>query len=194
MIGQDRDILPLAALINQVDTAPIGVHLEELGHDGALVLLFDQLMTRDPDAISFYASVNRWRYLLGKPSDSLLAATVDGERNRVLEARDAPITMISDKVALIESPLWGFDVWYENAPIILKFSGPGIPDNITVGAPSDGVAEDLYGPGGLSNLWPQLLPEGWGGRGSIGGSPRGAVMTREQALAAAHFLADNIQP
>lgn len=63
---------------------------------------------------------------------------------------------------------------------------------ITVGCASPEVAQALLGPGGLRAVFP-LLPRreegGWGGREAIGGSPRGAVMTADDAREAADIIA-----
>ena len=58
-------------------------------------------------------------------------------------------------------------------PVVVALTDKG---NITIGCPNERIAETLFGKGGLTNLF-QKLGEGWGGRGSVGGSPRGAIMT-----------------
>ena len=62
---------------------------------------------------------------------------------------------------------------------------------ITAGCASPAVAEALLGPGGLMAVFP-LLPRradaGWGGREAIGGSPRGAIMTEDDAREAAALI------
>ena len=54
--------------------------------------------------------------------------------------------------------------------------------NVMVSCPNRQVAELAFGPGGLKNVFP-LLPaingKEWGGRESVGGSPRGAVVPEE---------------
>ena len=51
--------------------------------------------------------------------------------------------------------------------------------NVMISCPCRQVAELAFGPGGLKNVFP-LLPEidgkGWGGRESVGGSPRGVAV------------------
>jgi len=54
------------------------------------------------------------------------------------------------------------------------------PENVTVACPNRSVAELAFGPGGLFNVYsklPELEGKKWGGRESIGGSPRGVVVT-----------------
>ncbi|MEM1008616.1 MAG: hypothetical protein AAGJ35_06385, partial [Myxococcota bacterium] len=82
------------------------------------------------------------------------------------------------RVLLVESCVWGFDRWYRKAPIVVSYSRRSA--SITVGSPSVEVAEQTCGAGGLMNVF-ALLGKGWGGRASIGGSPRGAKMTFKQA-------------
>jgi len=53
-------------------------------------------------------------------------------------------------------------------------------ENITISCPNRSVAELAFGPGGLLNIYPKLPElEGkkWGGRESVGGSPRGAAVS-----------------
>ena len=60
---------------------------------------------------------------------------------------------------------------------------------VSIGCQDAGTAEKLFGPGGLRNVFPHLLPAGWGGREAIGGSPRGTRLTRAQARGSAHAVA-----
>lgn len=185
-----KDISVLAALVNQVDTAPIGVRLEET-EEGVTLLLWNQLSSSVQDATAFHAGIDRWRCLLGRAPKALLAAAKGEEANRVAEARKAKVERVGVSVALIESPVWGFDVWYaEVAPVIVAFVAAN--GAITLGCPDAGVAERLFGEGGLKAVFPKLQPAGWGGREAVGGSPRGVKFTREDAVAAAKVLAENL--
>jgi hypothetical protein len=182
-----RDLGTLAALVNQVDIAPIGVRLEE-SDEGCTLLLWNQLSGSVQDATAVYGGVDRWRTLLaGRPLKALLAATKQEESDRVAVARQAKVERVSEQVVLVESAAWGFDVWYaEHAPVVVALT-PN--QNVTIGCPDNVTAERLLGQGGLKSIFDQLKPEGWGGRESIGGSPRGAKLTREQALEAARTIA-----
>lgn len=54
--------------------------------------------------------------------------------------------------------------------------------NVMLACPNTAVAERAFGPGGLKNVFPRLpRVEGkeWGGRESVGGSPRGVVFPAE---------------
>jgi hypothetical protein len=178
----------LAKLIDRVDTDPISVDLSAEGEDGAKLLLFDQMASHVEDAPSFYAGVDRWRLLTSeRPPAALLKATLAEEAARVETAKRARIISRTEHVVAVASDAWGFDVWYRQyAPIIVAFTPEG---RITVGARSKDVAEKLLGEGGLKNAFPVLTPEGWGGREAIGGSPRGAMMTEDQAAFACRQIA-----
>jgi hypothetical protein len=182
-----KDITSLAELVNKVDTAPIGVRLEETDN-GTLLLLWNQMGSSAQDESAFHAGVDRWRALLGRAPKALLAAAKTEEAARVAEARKATVDRISDKVAVVESAAWGFDVWYaEVAPIVVAYVAAN--GNVTIGCPDVEAAERHFGPGGLKNVFAKLEPQGWGGREAIGGSPRGQKLTREQALEAAKVIA-----
>lgn len=184
-----RDLTVLSELVNRVDINPIGVRLEET-QDGCMLLLWNQLGSSSQDAMAFYAGVDRWRSLLTRQPGALLDAAKTEETVRVSKAREAHVERVSEHVALVESEVWGFDVWYaDHAPVIVARTVRG---NVTVGCPNIEEAERLFGKGGLKNVWQKLQPDGWGGRESIGGSPRGAILNREEALAAARVIAGAI--
>lgn len=181
-----KDITSLAELVNKVDTAPIGVRLEETD-EGVTLLLWNQMSSSSQDETAFHAGIDRWRALMGRAPKALLAAAKTEEANRVAEARKAEVIKVSDKVAVVESAAWGFDVWYaEVAPIIVAYVATN--GNVTIGCPDTESAEKFFGKGGLKNVFAKLEPQGWGGREAIGGSPRGQKLTREQALAAAEII------
>ncbi len=189
-----RDLSGLAELINRVDLAPVGVDLarEEWG---PWLLLWNALGSPVQDTLAFEGGVDRWRGLLkGRSFTSLLDAVRGEEAARLAEAHRAAASAerISDHVVLmVEPPVWGFDVWYaEVAPVIVLLSTGG---QATVGCRDVATAERLFGPGGLTTVYPRLDPAGWGGREAVGGSPRGVRLTRDQAMAAARVVADAIR-
>ncbi len=183
-----RDLLPLATLINQADLSPIGLRLAEHA-EGSTLLLFRQLRSAGQDALSFYAGVEHWRMLCGpNPPRSLLLAAGADEARRITAARAANVERVSDEVALVSSPVWGFDVWYaEVRPVIVAYVAEAA--RVTVGCRDAATAERLFGPGGLKNLLPLLQPPGWGGRETVGGSPRDARLGLDEARAAAEQIA-----
>lgn len=74
------------------------------------------------------------------------------------------------RIVVVQSTVWGFDQWYRLAPVVVSYASRMA--KVTVGCPDVDTAERLFGPGGLDRVWPEL-GVGWGGRGTIGGSPRG---------------------
>lgn len=42
-------------------------------------------------------------------------------------------------------------------------------------------------------MFAALRPDGWGGREAVGGSPRGVVLSLEQALEAAQVVAGSVK-
>lgn len=182
-----RDLIELAELINRIDVDPIGVRLDESDH-GRLLLLWNRLASNVQDATAFHAGVDRWRALLRRAPAELLVAIGEGEESRVHQAREAEVTPISEHVAMVDSSVWGFGIWYaEVAPVVVAFLDQ--PKAITVGCVNKETAERLFGSGGLRNVFPTLAPPGWGGREAIGGSPRGVALSRREAVAAARHIA-----
>jgi len=181
----------LAAIINRMDTHPFGVNLSKTP-EGRLLLLWNQLTGGLPEsALSFYTGIGLWvRLLTGRPPTALLDATGEEESRRVADARaslDKATTY--GRVLFVQSPVWGFDQWYsDSSPCVVALT-PG--RNVTIGCRSLADAEALFGPGGLKNVWPLLdekILQGWGGRETIGGSPRGAAMFVTQGRRAAALL------
>ena len=140
------------------------------------------------DRTAFHAGVDRWRTLTGpKAPQAMIDAAGAEEANRILVARDIGRSEHMGCVTVLESKVWGFDVWYADlTPCIVAIQPDG---NITVGVQDVETAEKLFGPGGLKNFFAELQPAGWGGREAIGGSPRGEKMDWNQALAAGRLLA-----
>lgn len=97
---------------------------------------------------------------LDVPGDAMSRPVLRGERAVAGRPR----------VAVVHCAVWGFDVWYRLAPVVVSYASRMA--KVTVGCPDTDTADRLFGPGGLANVWP-ALGKGWGGRGTIGGSPRG---------------------
>ncbi len=191
--AQTQDLTALAELVNRVDTDPIGVDLA--AHPwGPVLLLWNQLTNGPQSADQAIAGIFLWnRILTGSESlKALLEATKEDEANRRQLAAEAPQEVSVPVRVVLGSPVWGFDVWYsrtENTspnepagwatPIVVAFNPRA--GNITLGCPNAAVAEKLFGPGGLKNVFPKLEPAGFGGREAVGGSPRGVKMTEDDA-------------
>ena len=58
----------------------------------------------------------------------------------------------------------------------------------TVSCPNPDVAAELFGVGGLLNVYEHLPPSRWGGRQDKGGSPRGVKLSVETAIQATEYL------
>ena len=102
------------------------------------------------------------------PDDAMARPVLRGERATAARAR----------VAVVHCAVWGFDVWYRLAPVVVSYASRMA--KVTVGCPDKDTAERLFGPGGLANVWP-ALGKGWGGRETIGGSPRGERLKAGEA-------------
>jgi hypothetical protein len=89
-------------------------------------------------------------------------------------------------VALVHGNVWGFDIWYRWAPVVVSFAERN--KKVTLGCPDTETAERLFGPGGLFKVY-EALGQGWGGREAVGGSPRGVPMTLDDAARVAESIA-----
>jgi hypothetical protein len=89
------------------------------------------------------------------------------------------------RVLVVKSSVWGFDVWYRQAPVVVSYASRMA--KVTIGCPDEATAERMFGPGGLQSVWPSL-GKGWGGRPAIGGSPRGVRL----GVTDAHTTADRL--
>lgn len=182
------DLSELAALINRVDVDPIGINLSE-EKDGPTILLWNQTGAGN-NALAFYGGVERWRFMTMRPPKMLLASAKAEESARVESARSATIERINESVSFVESQVWGFDVWYATTPVVVAYVAE--KGNVTAGCRNVTEAERIFGPGGLKNVF-KSLPEGWGGREAICGSPRGVKLTRDEAIQAARIIAGRIK-
>lgn len=105
---------------------------------------------------------------LALPEDPMAQPVLRGE----LAVSNTP------RVAVVHCAVWGFDVWYRLAPVVVSYASRMA--KVTVGCPDRETAERLFGDGGLANVWP-ALGKGWGGRETIGGSPRGVRLRAGEA-------------
>jgi len=118
--------------------------------------------------------------------------TLVAEKARVALAREVQASgEVFGDVLLVSVPAelgFGFDVWYKSHPFVVAFLEKW--GSITVGATSEAQAARV-GDGGLLDLFNDL--EGaWGGRSTVGGSPRGQKMSFLNAAAVASVLNDRI--
>lgn len=104
------------------------------------------------------------------------------------------------------SRVWGFDIQMGRIPekdintsagwrhqLIVSYVAT--MGKITMSCPNEHVAIELFGEGGMSNIYSKMeefMPTGWGGRAAVGGSGRNTRLTLEQAQDAFKYLVDNI--
>lgn len=200
-----RDLSGLAATIGRVDVSPIGLNIPEM-EGGDVLLTWNAMTAAARDDLGFQAGVGLWRSILeGHPAQlgPFFAAAKVAEENRLSESvrdLDERGVEIFGVLLIAGSRCFGFPEWYGRVeeepfespygwrhPVVLAHLERG--GNITMGCPNQAVAEALFGPGGLKNVFPHLEPAGWGGREAVGGSPRGVTLTAEQAQAAAEKVA-----
>ncbi len=191
----------LVELVDRFDREPIDVDLLAEPH-GLVELAFDQ-MNLTPDEAGFLRGVEGMVRLLREGVPPETARHVLGrERSRRERAERGVVAVFEPggrrldppvapaprrpRVLLAHATVWGFDVWYRIAPVVVSFS-PRL-HKVTVGCRDTRTAQRLFGPRGLLDVWPRL-GQGWGGRESIGGSPRGEPLTLHDAERAAGLVA-----
>lgn len=186
IIEKDKWI-KLAELIARVDSDPIGIDLLNEGLEGELIMLFNQLKLSQLDSNSWLYSVLLWKKLLSNVDyiKHFILTCKLNEIERRRKAWDCEHLMIGDVLAINKSPIWAFDIWYSKANCVVALT---LNDNITIGCPNLTIAEKLFGKGGLKNVFEKLTPQGWGGRETVGGSPRGLAMDWNKTIEIANTL------
>ncbi len=199
-------------LVDRHDTDPIGLDL--LGaEEGLMLAWFNQHEGLTQSEKGFRAAIEVMTDLLNLGLDDQQRDQVrraDDNRRRTAvkgilglydadarpvsvpeDARDRPvrrgahIDADAGRVLVVQSVVWGFDQWYRLAPLVVSFATRMA--KVTVGCPDRPTADALFGEGGLMNVWPEL-GRGWGGRETIGGSPRGTRLAVHDAHATAERL------
>ncbi len=187
-------------LVNAFDIDPIGIDLFSQPH-GTELAWFNHIQGMEQSAQGFHEGIAAMmRVLTSGLSDKERDKTVRSDRARRERAEQGvravldisgnylsrPIPPLGSvrrgnealrddaRLVVTQSPVWGFDVWYRMAPIVVSYAER--LKKITVGVVDTKTAIELFGPGGLMEVW-QLLGQGWGGRESIGGSPRGETLS-----------------
>jgi len=200
-----RDISGLAQTIAIIDTEPIGVDLRAL-EDSELWMIWESLSGGGRDRLSGFAGVALWRVLTTSRPEKLAPFRAAADQVETLR-RDAALADLHERGKIIGrvlviagSRVFGFSEWYNRLesngaydqasgwahPVVMSWvEGRG---QVTIGCPNVKVAEELFGSGGLKNLFATLEPAGWGGREAVGGSPRGASLTSEQVEQAAAVI------
>ena len=191
-----RDVIAVAKAVNAMDVDPVGTPADfpELGY----TLLFHKVSPSNHLNLGGEGGVQLWRNLLTNPEmqpfiKKASSEFADDADRAILEFKARGVEF--GRVGVVEgSTLWGFRTWYGRhtviedpnqvsawrRPVVLSLQAQD--RNITIGCPTEAVAEQLFGEGGLKNVFPKLdqIAEGWGGRETIGGSPRGRAMTSNE--------------
>jgi len=201
-------------LVDAHDTDPIGHDLLATP-DGELLAHFNQQPGLFQNEAGFYTAVKLMRTLLGSGLETAQRDQIrraDANRRRTaLEGilavihrdgrRTDPPTSVdgltlrrgedaiadSARVLVVKSPVWGFDQWYRMAPVVVSYASRMA--KVTIGCPDGPTAQRLFGEDGLMTAW-RTLGKGWGGRPTIGGSPRGTRMRVTDAFDTAEALLD----
>jgi hypothetical protein len=149
-----RNVTALAKLVSQVATDPVGTRLDT--HPlGGYLLLYEDVVSHMPDALAFQAGVAFWRELTWRPEDHfehLLYAVQMREAARIGDAlaayKQTGFERFSHRVDLIASRIQAFDIWYEEADVVVRYE----PERkeITIGVRSEEKVTELLGQGGLS--------------------------------------------
>jgi hypothetical protein len=188
----------LSPEIGALDVDPLGVDFSKLNY-GSRILLWKKSMTS--------AKQSAWSWLYGArlfidlfddcvyykyyKDYAVRLEEVERERKRTaLEDYEKAQISPSGKILLVApSRVWGFDCQFRRQPEFSVGSRRGWQHwcivayvektgTVTLSCPNKEVAELVFGPGGLLNVYPKLPALGgktWGGREAIGGSPRGQI-------------------
>jgi hypothetical protein len=194
LVPNDESAMQLAETIGVLDIDPIGRDILNMP-GGRLVALWNTLMGGvGADDLGFSMGVRLWQTLTNKVSVSRLAPYLKGAEDAEVERRKLAQEDMEQGwrtqgiLTIPQANVFGFDVWYSRCgedgdprdaaswknPVVIARNA--IHGHITIGCPNKHVAEELFGNGGLANLWKKLdagVAEGWGGHASVGGSPRG---------------------
>ncbi|MEE2789630.1 MAG: hypothetical protein VX589_19985 [Myxococcota bacterium] len=202
----------LYELVDAHDRDPIGMNLLASA-DGLKLMWFNQLTGLVQSEGGFRVAIDQMCTLLeDRLSPEVLQAVSKADRGRRRAAwrgivacydeagnslkppegdDDAPVVRGAQAIEhpvramVVNSAVWGFDQWYRIAPIVVSYSTR--LEKVTIGCPDESTAKVLLGSNGLMAVWAQL-GKGWGGRPSIGGSPRGEPFTLKDAHGAAHVV------
>ncbi len=211
-----RDRIPLAfyVLVDEHDTDPIGKDL--LATDtGEMLAWFNQRPGLYNNERGFRAALDEMQRLLLSgisPAERDRVRRADLARRRkavdgvvaLYDRAGTPLDPPDDptehpvrrgpaaiagqpRIAVVKSTVWGFDVWYRTAPVVVSYASRMA--KVTVGCPDLDTAVRLFGPDGLMHAW-RALGKGWGGRETIGGSPRGVRLGVSEADKTAHALVE----
>lgn len=181
-----------AEAVAEIDVDPIGRDFTSEKY--IRMLMFDQKTKNMPNCLeSTLKSLDALVEIFnGRYTDDDVRKAAEDELQRKQEVRKGIKMLLPGKVALVHSADWGFDVWYESAPIVVSYAEA--KKAVTIGlCPKKGgtlgneSGFDILGAEGLLRVFPKLdslICPGWGGRETIGGSPRNVEMGYGDAVRA----------
>lgn len=134
------------------------------------------------------------------------------ELDRVMQGNkdymNAVISEDNTVVYVAPSKVWAFDIHFQRNKEVEDFNQldawkhhvvmawvPGL-EKVTISCPNLAIAEKVFGNGGLCNIFsimPKYNGECWGGRQTVGGSPRGVKITQEQGKEAFDVLCEYLK-
>jgi hypothetical protein len=211
-----EDLTPLAETIAALDTNPVGLDVLSMPYGNYLVAFNSLFCSGKGNDMLAFAAVYGLRSLLTNPSAQkyVLNAQKSEEENQrqAMEDLKERSQKIKNVLVVQKTCLFGFPQWYQrqedkaNADEIEGWQNPVVAslntdrDSLSFGCPNIQVAEKLFGKGGLKNVFQkmnekyQCPPEdGFGGRETIGGSPRGKKMKYEDLLVCADVINDYLE-
>lgn len=182
--------MSFADLVNRRDLDPMNVNLLEETF-GAELLFFQQISHLHRDTASFLRAVRVMADLLlhGLTDEQRLNIRRKEER-RIHLAEHCLIEHVGHNVIFVQGTIWGFDRWYQMAPVVISYSQRH--QSVTIGCRDETKALELFGETGLLRVFAEL-GEGWGGRESIGGSPRDRKLSVEEARQVARQVSQILQ-
>ena len=149
-----------------------------------LLTLHDLTIRSYPHQLPYQAGVHFWHMMSSKYEEPIYQQLFDSihklETERVSSAEKAVEEgELTGPVLLVKSDLWGFDVWYKYAELVIQY----LPERkrILIGV-RDKDAVKKYFPYGLNRFLKDNFGPGWGGRTYIGGSPVGMDLEYADAV------------
>ncbi len=195
-----KDILEAFNLdIAILDVDPMSVKAIELPYGKQIQIWKNAMSSVKQSGWAYLYGMQLFIDILENPNlyQRKMDAAEEQERNRIeaaIQDLKEGIFAYNGKIVVIpESNVFGFDVHYgrdsyhsinslqgwKRCCVIARVPKSG---TVTIGCPNKEVAEELFGNGGLLNVFPKLPKinnKSWGGRESIGGSPRGEIFPKE---------------
>lgn len=194
-----KDYIQLAETIAKMDTDPIAYDVLKLPYGGILVAWESLYAFKEVSDEFALKAVDGWRQLLTEERMSSIianAVTLEKERHEMAMKDMLEYGERSGRVLCINgNRVFGFSEWYSRLatdnnirqasswknPIVIAKNAK---DELIFATPNKEVAEELFGKGGLLNVFKELnilfnceAGCGFGGREGIGGSPRGRKMS-----------------